>query len=250
MRPAISRTLTVWLTLAAVLAGTSQVAQAARRHHTKHHHAPHHKPARTRSGQPANGASCVPGGNPNDPQETFTALSEYPGNLAQFDAIFRCLANYPTVMPGWDVEAKGWTELAPDAGPLDIVLQKALMAGVWQGKVWYTHQDGGAIYNRMFDDRQTWHHRVAWTPTTLLDNKPAILVDATPVPGTDNIRMVQPGIYLGLTMVNGLQPIWGPNSTWTVPPGLAYGYFTLDFLNTTITKSECPICTPHSQTGP
>jgi hypothetical protein len=183
MRPAISRTLTVWLALAAMLAGTSQVAEAARRHHAKLHPARHHKPARTRSGQPANGASCVPGGDPNDPEKTFTALSEYTGNLTQFDAIFRCLANYPTVMPGWDVEAKGWTELAPDAGPLDIVLQKALMAGVWQGKVWYTHPDGGAIYNRMFDDRQTWHHRAAWTPTTLLDNKPAILVDATLSPG-------------------------------------------------------------------
>lgn len=152
-------------------------------------------------------------------------------------------------MPGWDVEAKGWTELAPDAGPGDVVLQKALMAGVWEGKVWYTHPDGGSIYNRMFDDRQTWHHRVAWTPTTPLDNRPAILADASPVPGTDNIRMVQPGIYLGLTMVNGIKPIWGPNSTWTVPP-VAHGYFTLNFLNTTITKSECPVCTPHSQTGP
>ena len=118
MRPATNRSLTLGLALAMLLAGTSPVAQAARRHHHQHHRASHHTLAHSRSTHQANGAGCVPGGDPNNPDKTFTALSDYSGNRANFDTIFRCLANYPTVMPGWDVEAKGWTELAPDAGPL------------------------------------------------------------------------------------------------------------------------------------
>jgi hypothetical protein len=195
------------------------------------------------------GATCVPGGNPSEPEKTVAALREYNGNLSQFDAIFRCLAKYPTVMPGWNVEAKGWVRLAPDAGPADLALMKAAM-NVWQGKHWYMRRNGGYIYNRMFDDRQTWYHRVTWTRTTLLDAHRAIFVDASPVPGVDNIRMVQPGIYLGATMTDGLHPIFGPSSKVTIPRGLAHGYFILDFLHTAITRSECPLCTPHDHTGP
>ena len=113
-----------------------------------------------------------------------------------------------------------------------------------------TTADGGYIYNRMFDDRETWYHRVSYTPTSLLDDKPAIYVDAAPVPGVDNIRRVQPGVYLGITMTAGVQPIWGPNSTWTIAPGTAHAYFVLDFNNTEVTTSECPLCTPHDQAGP
>jgi hypothetical protein len=257
------RLVVALLSLVLVAVGPAAYAASSGPHHHSRHYASaperghHRSTGRGQTTSPAasrhvtsKGATCVPGGDPKNPEKTFDTLSEYNGTLAQFDAIFRCLAKYPTVMPGWGAEAKGWTELAPEAGPGDLVLQKALMMGVWQGKVWYTHPNGGSIYNRMFDDRQTWHHRVAWTPTTLLDNKPAILVDASPIPATDNIRMVQPGIYLGLTAVDGVEPIFGPNSTWTVPPGVAYGYFTLDFRKTAITKSECPICSPHSQTGP
>lgn len=195
------------------------------------------------------GASCVPGGDPADPEKTVAALRSYDGNLAGFDAIFRCLGKYHTPMPGWNVQAKGWVRLAPDAGPVDQALMAVLM-NVWQGKHWFTHRNGGFIYNRMFDDRQTWYHRVAFTPTTLLDDKPAIFVDASPVPGVDNIRRVQPGVYLGTTMTDGLHPIWGPGSTWTLPRGAAHGYFILDFKHSEITPSECPLCTPNDHGGP
>lgn len=180
-------------------------------------------------------------------QRTIDAL-RYVSGLNHYDTIFRFLASHETTMPGWDVEAKGWVRLAPDAGEADVVLSRALM-NLWQGKHWYTHADGGFIYNRMFDDRQTWYHRVTWEPS-IFDGKPAIFVDASPVPGVDNIRMVQPGIYLGATMTEGMHPIWGPGSTWTVPRGLAHGYFVLSFGDTAITPAECPLCTPHDHTGP
>lgn len=194
------------------------------------------------------GASCVPGGDPQRPAKTVAALRR-PDSQAKYDAIFRCLGKYRTNMPGWDKEAKGYVYLAPDAGPLDKVFAQALMQ-LWQGKHWYTRTDGGYIYNRMFDDRETWYHRVAWTRATLLDDRPAIFVDASPVPGVDNIRMVQPGVYLGITMTDGVHPIWGPKSQLTVPRGVAHGFFVLDFNDTAVTQSECPLCTPHDHEGP
>jgi hypothetical protein len=152
-------------------------------------------------------------------------------------------------MPGWDKEAKGYVYLLPDSGPVDKMLARVLMQ-FWQGKHWYTRADGGYLYNRMFDDRQTWYHRVAWTETSLLDDKPAILVDASPVPGVDNIRMVQPGVYLGITMTDGLSPIWGQESKVSVPRGIAHGFFVLDFNNTAVSRADCLLCTPHDHEGP
>jgi hypothetical protein len=204
--------------------------------------------AKTRSVSPSAGASCVPGGAPRNPAKTVAALRK-PDSQGKYDAIFRCLGKYRTNMPGWDKEAKGYVYLAPDAGPLDKVFAQALMQ-LWQGKHWYTRADGGYIYNRMFDDRQTWYHRVAWTQNSLLDDRPAIFVDASPVPGIDNIRMVQPGVYLGITMTDGVHPIWGPGSKVTIPRGIAHGFFVLDFHHTAVTRSECPLCTPHDQEGP
>jgi hypothetical protein len=253
--------LALTLTLALVAgAPAAQAATGSKHHHARHHgkspdrrhrtsHAVKKKAARAPARPTADGAKCVPGGDQANPEKTVQALRTFSGNEAQFDDVFRCLAQYPTVMPGWDVAAKGWVRLAPDAGPADQAAMQALL-NVWQGKHWYTHPDGGTIYNRMFDDRQAWNHRVTWTPTTLVDKQPAIFVDASPVPGVDNIRMVQPGIYLGITMTDGVKPIWGPDSTWTVPRGLAHGFFILDFLHTQITKDECPACTPDDHKGP
>ena len=95
--------------------------------------------------------------------KTIEALRNVDGQ-PRFDEIFRFLAGNKTVMPGWDVEAKGWVRIAPNAGDVDrLVLQRAMM-NIWQGKHWYTNADGGTIYNRMFDDRQ------AWIPPRLLDD--------------------------------------------------------------------------------
>ncbi|HEX3561784.1 MAG TPA: hypothetical protein VHU24_03005 [Solirubrobacterales bacterium] len=199
--------------------------------------------------KPRNSAACVPGGDPADPEKTVDALRFSSATLAQFDDVFRCLGQGETPMPGWDVAAKGYVRLLPDAGPVDQILMQALL-NVWQGKHWYTNADGGYLYNRMFDDRQTWYHRVSYTPTSLVDDKPAIFVDASPVPGVDNIRMVQPGVYLGITMTDGLHPIFGPDSSVTLPRGLAHGYFILDFNNPEVTPAECPICTPTDNKGP
>jgi hypothetical protein len=247
--------LTLVAMLLALTVGVATVDAASGRQHGKAgSHAKHTKHARRQASSPspaisaAAGAACVPGGDANDPAKTVAALRT-PDSLAKYDAIFRCLGQYSSPMPGWDVQAKGYVFLAPDAGPLDKLFAQALM-NVWQGKHWYTHADGGYIYNRMFDDRQTWYHRVTYTPTTLLDNKPAIFVDASPVPGVDNIRMVQPGVYLGTTMTDGVHPIWGPDSTSTIPRGLVHGYFVLDFNKPEVTKTECPICTPTDHKGP
>jgi hypothetical protein len=167
----------------------------------------------------------------------------------QFLEIFHFLAGHPNPMPGWDKEAKGWVRIAPDAGDVDKqVLARGIMQ-LWQGKHWFTRGDGGAIYNRMFDDRQTWYHRVTREPS-VFDGQDSIFIDASPVPGVDNVRMVQPGVYLGITMVDGVHPIWGPGSTWTIPRGKAWGVFILDFIDTAITGDECPACTPHDHAGP
>ena len=181
-------------------------------------------------------------------QRTIDAM-RFNYDLKQFVEIFHFLAGHPNPMPGWDKEAKGWVRIAPDTGDLDRqVLARSIMQ-LWQGKHWFTHADGGAIYNRMFDDRQTWYHRVTREPS-VVDGQDSIFVDASPVPGVDNIRMVQPGVYLGITMIDGVHPIWGPGSTWTVPRGAAKGIFILDFIDTEITSDECPACTPHDHGGP
>jgi|tagenome__1003787_1003787.scaffolds.fasta_scaffold20979507_3 hypothetical protein len=196
----------------------------------------------------ANGNGIGDGCEGQNRNKTIDALRNVDGQ-PRFDEIFRFLAQNKTVMPGWDIEAKGWVRIAPNAGDVDrLVLQRALM-NIWQGKHWYTHADGGTIYNRMFDDRQAWNHRVYWT-TSILDDKPAIGVDAAPVPGIDNIRLVQPGIYLGITMTDGVKPIWGPDSGWTVPRAAGRGMFILSFEDTAITPEECPACTPHDHEGP
>ncbi len=207
------------------------------------------KPCKSKPRSKGSGATCVAGGDPANPDKTIEALRSNDYNLAQFDDVFRCLGKYDTPMPGWDVEAKGWVRLAPDAGPGDKAAMQALM-NVWQGKHWYTRPDGGYIYNRMFDNRETWYHRVTSTSTTLVDDRPAIFVDASPVPGVDNIRMVQPGVYLGITQTDGVKPIWGPDSTTTVPRGLAHGYFILDFDKIEMSRDECPLCTPTDHEGP
>jgi hypothetical protein len=245
------------LALALTIGATAAEAHTTRHHHKATHHAKSHARHATRSHThrvaarhvanvpPNAGAACVNGGNPTNGEQTVNAL-RFNENAAQLDTTFRCLAKYSNPMPGWGVQAKGWVRLAAPGGPFDQLLMQ-LMMNVWQGKVWYTHTDGGSIYNRMFDDRETWHHTVNYAPTSILDDRPTIFVNAAPVPGVDNIRMVQPGIYLGTTMTDGVQPIWGPDSTWTVPRGIARGYFILDFNNTKITKTECPLCTPNAQ---
>src|SRR4051812_10405731 len=140
------------LALALALAAGAPPAQAAtgsKHHHARHHGKPNarhhakrravHTKARTTTPTPGapttSGAKCVPGGDQANPEKTVQALRTFSGNEAQYDDVFRCLAQYPTVMPGWDVEAKGWVRLAPDAGPGDQAAMQALL-NVWQGKHW------------------------------------------------------------------------------------------------------------------
>jgi hypothetical protein len=51
-------------------------------------------------------------------------------------------------------------------------------------------------------------------------------------------------------MTDRFHPIWGPDSTWTIPRGLVHAYFVLDFNNPEVTKTECPLCTPTDHQGP
>lgn len=191
--------------------------------------------------------ACIPGKGAVSAARTDRLLRA--SSQKRLDTIFRCSGRHRSPMPGWDKTAKGWVRFFPDTGPADKAEMRAMM-NVWQGKVWYTHAHGGYIYNRMFDDRETWHHRVTYTRRTLLDHRPAIFVDAAPVPGVDNIRMVRRGVYLGITMTDGVHPIWGPKSSWTVPRGAAHGYFILDFTRPRVSKTECPVCSPMPQQGP
>jgi hypothetical protein len=50
-------------------------------------------------------------------------------------------------------------------------------------------------------------------------------------------------------MTDRVHPIWGPDSTWTIPRGLAHPYFVLDFNNPETTTTERPLCTHHHK-GP
>ena len=136
-------------------------------------------------------------------------------------------------MPKWGSEASGYwrwdNSYAPDSLPGGLATgADQSMSNIWRGKVFYTDEHGGWIANRGDADARAFPARVSYGSAH--DGKPAIMVryDGCFRPDSqaaglflyDEVRRVQPDVYLGLG--------------WGRIPGSAgvesrYVYFTLNF---------------------
>jgi hypothetical protein len=152
--------------------------------------------------------------------------------LASLNAVMA--VTKPGRMPTYGSEAKGYVRWMPDTS-LDPVLQKVFMQA-WQGKIWYTRSDGGYLVNRMVADVEVHYHKVHFG-TSPADGRPAIIVEpGFPVDQFyDMIRFVQPGIYLGYSMLSERYGIKLPANTRMLS-------FILDFNDPTIRPEECLQC--------
>jgi hypothetical protein len=161
---------------------------------------------------------------------TVTQLRRIP--LAALDQVM-ALAS-PGPMPAYGTQAKGHVRWMPDAS-IDPAMQSVFMQA-WQGKIWYTNTDGGYLLNRMIADVGTHYHAVHYG-TSPADGRPAIIVEpGFPVDQFyDMIRMVQPGIYLGYSM---LRPSYGI----PLAANTRMLSFVLDFNNPKVQANECLQC--------
>lgn len=170
------------------------------------------------------------------PNPTVEALRGLP--QSQVDEVFSTLPAGP--MPAYGSAAQGYVTnpvrwVARTLCPTCRTAQDVdrFVSYIWQGKIWYTNANGGHLYNRLFDGRRSWYHRVLYG-TAKRDGRPAIIVQ--PAPGGelvyDTIRMVQPGIYLGFSFLKSF--------------GLGRDQrllnFTLDFTNPELSRGQCPLC--------
>ncbi len=156
---------------------------------------------------------------------------------AQLDEIFRNLevGPVPGQKPGGD-KAQGYVSFCADCGPLNPALELIFLQA-WQGKVWTTDGVSGYLFNRMFTDIETHYHGVSIQQDSALDDRPALRVDpGFPVDQFfDNIRWVQPGVYLGYSLSLKEYGI-------TLGEPMRMLNFILDFNDPAVALAECPAC--------
>lgn len=179
------------------------------------------------------------------PNPTVEAIRSMP--QAQIDELFGTLDAGP--MPGWKAYAYGQV-INPTPGLVNLLCPtchgdkqkiELVAATIWQGKVWYTNASGGLLYNRMLNDTRVWRHRVSYR-TSKRDRRPVIRVDPQgPVFDGfyDDIRMVQPGIYVGMSLMKTYG--WGRDQRVLT--------FTLDFTNPELSDAQCPVCAAERRLG-
>jgi hypothetical protein len=133
-----------------------------------------------------------------------TSLAIYELSHEEFDYLFSISEAGP--MPGW---------AAPSAGvplKMDLIYDERpgyayhpgqrILVG-WVGKTFYTDETGGEMYNRHFYtlDIELYKHYISYDNSGL-DGRPMIRI--RPVPPfhkfTDEIRMLEPGVYLGYSI--------------------------------------------------
>ncbi len=169
----------------------------------------------------------------DDPDKTIAALRTC--DESQLRKLFSSRRAGP--MPGWGAAARGYWRWYPDLEGFGQPADRLVTDAVWQGKVFYTRADGGHLVNRVLGDRRTFPAVVRYGRANL-DGRRAIIVDYAAARDPlalifrDEIRRVQPGIYLGLGWWNTEPPGWpGPDHIW----------FVLDFLHSD-PEPSCLLC--------
>jgi hypothetical protein len=144
-------------------------------------------------------------------------------------------------MPQYGAKARGYWRWYPDARGFDEPGNRLVNLLVWQGKTFYTHETGGYMMNRVVADREGFRSAVYYADGWL-DGRPAIVVDyaqAGDYPADlifrDEIRMVQPGVYLGFGWRNREHPPWTRERAERIT-------FILDFIQPELSASDCPHC--------
>lgn len=167
--------------------------------------------------------------NANDPDATVVTLRDV-CTETELRSLFNSLSSAP--MPAYGARSKGYFRWAVDEETarslgVDTYLMSLL---VWKGKVFYTNENGGYLYNRMGHLDTEDQYADVYYGIYPLDNENTIVVhypDDDPTNAgsktiRDYIRKVVPGVYLGM----GLTP---PNGLPT--DNTHYVSFILDFNN-------------------
>lgn len=121
-------------------------------------------------------------------------------NQAQLDALFSRLT--PGPMPAYGARAHGYWRWYPDGQDAAYPADEAFDAAVWQGKVFYTHARGGRAMDLVAGGQLAFPARVDYAAARL-DGHRAIVVDYARAGDPlglvqrDEIRRLQPGLYLG-----------------------------------------------------
>ncbi|MEW6472620.1 MAG: hypothetical protein AB1679_10140 [Actinomycetota bacterium] len=190
-------------------------------------------PATAAVGPPSSGCEISP-----IPERTVESL-RFHCDQAQIDGLYQSLAAGP--MPHYGAKARGYWRWYPDARGLDEPGNRLMNLLVWQGKTFYTHETGGYMMNRVVADREGFRSAVYFADGWL-DGRKAIIVDygaAGDYPADaifrDEIRMVQPGVYLGFGWRNREHPPWTNERFERIT-------FVLDFVHPDLTTSDCPHC--------
>jgi hypothetical protein len=172
------------------------------------------------------------------PAETVDSL-RFHCDQPQIDTLYGSLPAGP--MPPYGAKARGYWRWYPDAQGLDEPGNRLMNLLVWQGKTFYTNETGGYMMNRVVADREGFRSAVYFA-NGWLDGRPAIIVDyaqAGDYPADvifrDEIRMVQPGVYLGFGWRNREHPPWTRERAERIT-------FVLDFLRPDLSASDCPHC--------
>lgn len=175
------------------------------------------------------------GQRPNPSVEAIRAMPQ-----VQINELFRTLDAGP--MPGWKKYSAGSVVhptpllvkiLCPTCRRDQATIDRVASL-LWQGKTFFTNESGGMLYNRMFNDTRIWRHRVSYR-TSKFDGRRVIRVDPQgPIFDGfyDDVRMIQPGIYVGITMMK----MYGLARDQRVLT------FTLDFTNPELSDEQCPLC--------
>ena len=171
------------------------------------------------------------------PEQTVEAL-RFSCDQGQLDHLYQGL--HPGPMPPYGAKARGYWRSYPDARGADEPSNRLVNLVIWQGKVFYTQADGGWMMNRAAGDRESFRAAV-YFGNGWLDGRPAIIVDYGPAGDPldllfrDEIRMVQPGVYLGIGWRNREQPPWTGGRAERIT-------FVLDLVHPELSASDCPHC--------
>lgn len=190
--------------------------------------------AASAGGLPTSEACAI---NPS-PERTVEIL-RFHCDQAQLDNLYQSLPAGP--MPHYGAKARGYWRWYPDARGLDEPGNRFMNLLVWQGKTFYTDETGGYMMNRVVADREGFRSAVYFADGWL-DGRPAIIVDygrAGDYPADaifrDEIRRVQPGVYLGFGWRNREHPPWTSERFERIT-------FILDFVHPDLATSDCPHC--------
>jgi len=174
----------------------------------------------------------------NAPEQTVENL-RFHCDQTQLDSVYTSLPAGP--MPHYGAKARGYWRWYPDARGLDEPGNRLMNLLVWQGKTFYTYDTGGYMMNRVVADREGFRSAVYFADGWL-DGRRAIIVDygqAGDYPADalfrDEIRMVQPGVYLGFGWRNREHPPWTNERSERIT-------FILDFLRPDLSTADCPHC--------